>query len=224
MSSKLVLIHTVPPLIGTFTSLGAELLPDVQQLHVLDEVILERVRQRGRLDPQDAERLRAHVVSAEEIGAAAVLVTCSTISPCVDEVRPRVGIPVIKIDEAMVARAVDSGTRIGLVAPNPATIEPSSQLLRVRAAQLGKPIEVHARLAEGAFAAVLSGDGATHDRLVRDAVLDLAPSVDVIVLAQASMARVLATLPEHERPVPILSSPHMALDQVRQAIDDTKLA
>lgn len=224
MSSKLVLVHTVPPLIGTFTALGAELLPDVQQLHVLDEVILERVRQRGRLDPQDAERLRAHVVSAEEIGATAVLVTCSTISPCVDEVRPRVGIPVIKIDEAMVARAVDSGTRIGLVATNPATIEPSSQLLRVRAAQLGKPIEVHARLAEGAFAAVLSGDGATHDRLVRDAVLDLAPSVDVIVLAQASMARVLATLPEHERPVPILSSPHMALDQVRQAIDDTKLA
>ena len=224
MSSKLVLVHTVPPLIGTFTALGAELLPDVQQLHVLDEVILERVRQRGRLDPQDAERLRAHVVSAEEIGATAVLVTCSTISPCVDEVRPRVGIPVIKIDEAMVARAVDSGTRIGLVATNPATIEPSSQLLRVRAAQLGKPIEVHARLAEGAFAAVLSGDGATHDRLVRDAVLDLAPSVDVIVLAQASMARVLATLPEHERSVPILSSPHMALDQVRQAIDDTKFA
>ena len=108
MSSKLVLVHTVPPLIGTFTALGAELLPDVQLLHVLDEVILERVRQRGRLDPQDAERLRAHVVSAEEIGATAVLVTCSTISPCVDEVRPRVGIPVIKIDEAMVARVAAS--------------------------------------------------------------------------------------------------------------------
>lgn len=218
MSSKLVLVHTVPPLIGTFNALAAELLPGVRLLHVLDEVALERVRQRGRLDPQDAERLREHVASAEEIGASAVLVTCSTISPCVDEVRPQAGIPVLKIDEAMVARAVDSGTRIGLVATNPATIEPSSQLLRARADQVGRQIEVRPKLVEGAFAAVLAGDGATHDRLVRQAVLDLAPSVDVIVLAQASMARVLDVLPEHERTVPVLSSPHLALEQARDAL------
>jgi hypothetical protein len=38
--------------------------------------------------------------------------------------------------------------------------------------------------------------------------------VDVIVLAQASMARVLDVIPESERGVPILSSPHLALEQV----------
>jgi Asp/Glu/hydantoin racemase len=117
----------------------------------------------------------------------------------------------------MVARAVASGARIGVVATNPATLEPSARLLNEQAARAGKSIEVELKLVEHAFAAVLAGDGATHDRLVRQAVLDLAPSVDVIVLAQASMARVLDVLPESERPVPVLSSPHLALEQARAA-------
>ena len=45
------------------------------------------------------------------------------------------------------------------------------------------------RLAEGAFQALRSGDGARHDALVTAALRDLAARVDVIVLAQASMAR-----------------------------------
>lgn len=215
MPERLVLIHAVPALIGTFNQLGSELLPGVQLLHVLDEMILERVRQRGSLDEADVERLRNHVASAERVHASGVLVTCSMLSPCVDEVQPELRIPLIKIDDAMVQRAVALGARIGMVATNIDTLEPSAQLLYEHAARIGKAILVVPGFVPNAFAALRNGDGATHDRLVKAKILELAPSVDLIVLAQASMARVLDALGTDEVVVPILSSPHLALEQVR---------
>jgi Asp/Glu/hydantoin racemase len=128
------------------------------------------------------------------------------------------GIPVIKIDEAMVAEAVEHGSRIGVVATAPTTLEPTRHLLQARAAARDKKIEIELILVEHAIAALLSGDGTTHDRLVKQAVLDLARRVDVVVLAQASMARVLDVIPTAERSVPILSSPHLALGQVKQLL------
>jgi Asp/Glu/hydantoin racemase len=218
-TKRLVLVHTVSPLLDVFNRLGAELLPGVQLLHVLDEPLLERVRQRGQLAPEDSARLGTHVAAAEGSGADAVLVTCSTISPCVDDVRPEANIPVIKIDEAMISRAVAMGTKIGVVATNVTTLEPTRQLLEAQAKTADKAIEIELVLVENALPALLSGDGATHDSLVKEAVLKLAHRVDVVILAQATMARVLDVIPEPERQVPILSSPHLALERVRDLIE-----
>jgi len=217
-AKRLVLVHTVSPLLDVFNKLGAELLPGVQLMHVLDEPLLERVRQRGQLAPEDSARLHTHVAVAEGTGADAVLVTCSTVSPCVDDVRPAANIPVIKIDEAMVAEAVARGAKIGVVATNVTTLEPTRLLLEAQANAAAKVIEVKLVLVENALPALLNGDGATHDNLVSEAVLEMADQTDVVVLAQASMARVLNVIPEAERPAPILSSPHLALEQARELL------
>jgi hypothetical protein len=58
---------------------------------------------------------------------------------------------------------------------------------------------------------------------VKEQTLELAQRVDVVVLAQASMARVLEAMPEAERTVPILSSPHLALAQVGQLLEATRV-
>jgi Asp/Glu/hydantoin racemase len=221
-AKRLILIHTISPLLDVFNKLGAELLPGVQLMHVLDEPLLERVRQRGQLAPEDSARLQTHVVVAEEIGAHAILVTCSTVSPCVDDVRPEANIPVMKIDEAMIDEAVARGTKIGVVATNVTTLEPTRQLLEAQADVAAKEIEVELVLVENALPALMSGDGTTHDKLVKEAVLELADRVDVVILAQASMARVLDVIPEAERPVPILSSPHLALERVRELLSTTQ--
>jgi len=222
MVGKLVLIHTVWPLVEVFNKLGAELLPGVQLMHIVDEPFLERVRRRGHLASEDSARLQTHVAIAEQIEANVVLVTCSTVSPCVDDVRPQARIPVIKIDEAMIAKAVATGVKIGVVATNKTTLEPTRQLLQAQAALAGKKIETELVLVEYALSALLSGEGATHDRLVKKAVLELAPRVDVVLLAQASMARVLEVIPEAERKVPILSSPHLALEQVGRWLSNAR--
>lgn len=215
MARRLVLVHTLPPLIDAFMQLGDALLPGVRITHILDEPLLEQVRQRGELAAEDSERVLSHVLIAADIGADAVLVTCSTVSPCVDDVRPRVKIPVKKIDEAMITQAVKVGARIGVVATAETTLEPTRGLLQEEANRLNKPIEIKMTLVEGALPALMTGQGALHDRLVKEATLELAKSMDVIVLAQASMARVLAQISESECQAPVLSSPHLALEQLR---------
>lgn len=215
MAGRLVLIHTLHPLIDTFKQLSDALLPGVWITHILDEPLLEQVRQRGELAAEDSERVLSHVLIAADIGADAVLVTCSTVSPCVDDIQPRVKIPVNKIDEAMMHQAVKVGTRIGVVATAETTLEPTRYLLQEEANHLNKSIEIKMTLVEGALPALLTGQGALHDRLVKEATLKLAESMDVIVLAQASMARVLSVISESERQVPVLSSPHLALEQLR---------
>jgi Asp/Glu/hydantoin racemase len=215
MPNNVVFIHTVPPLLPVFTVLGADLLPGVKLYHILDEPMIERVRRRGALAPEDAARLATHVEAAAQIGADAVLVTCSTISPCVDDIRGAAPIPVLKIDEAMIAEAVRRGTRIGVVATSRTTLEPTRGLLEAEASRAGKIVEVELVFVDEALSALLEGSGETHDRLVKDAVMALAKHSEVVVLAQASMARVLTVIPEKARSVPILSSPHLALAQVR---------
>jgi hypothetical protein len=49
-------------------------------------------------------------------------------------------------------------------------------------------------------------------------------SVDVVVLAQASMARVADVLPQHARRVPILSSPTLGLEAARNTMEQLRSA
>ena len=218
MPDLLVLVHTVPPLIEVFNRLAAEYLPGVRVLHVLDEPLLEQVRQRGHLAEEDASRLATHVQEAARIGAAAVLVTCSTVSPCVDTIREQAAVPVLRIDEVMIREAVMLGGRVAVIATNRTTLDPTRQLLLAEGGRSGRKIEVDLVMVDGALPALLNGDGTTHDQLVRHAILAAAPQVDVVVLAQASIARVVPLLSQDIMPVRVLSSPHLALQQVAQLL------
>lgn len=212
--TRVVFVHTVAPLVEVFGKLAARMLPDVSVMHILDEPLLERVRQRRGLHIEDGDRLTSHVQEAVAIGAAAVLVTCSTVSPAVEWVRQRVAIPVLKIDEAMVAAAVETGTRIGIVATNQTTLAPTEQLLADTAARIGHSIETELVLVERALPALLAGNTVLHDELIKAAVVAAAGSVDVIVLAQASMARVLDMGVAANIKTPILASPPLAMQQL----------
>jgi hypothetical protein len=54
--------------------------------------------------------------------------------------------------------------------------------------------------------------------LVGEKLAALKRAVDVIVLAQASMARVVAEIPPGERTIPILSSPELAVSRAAEVI------
>ncbi len=218
MEKVLVCLHTVRPLLGLFDQLVADILPGIKLHHILDEPLLTRVRQRGRLDGEDTQRVQAHRELAEQVGASAILVTCSSVSPCVEDVRKIPGIPIYKIDEAMIQQAVAIGGRIGVVATAETTLEPTRQLLVLEAGRQNKPVEVELALVSEALQLLLNGESEKHDRLVRQSVLDISQRTDVVVLAQASMARVLEVIPENERRVPVLSSPHLALEAIRSRL------
>jgi Asp/Glu/hydantoin racemase len=124
----------------------------------------------------------------------------------------------VRVDEAMADEAVRIGRRIGVIATVPTTLEPTAALVQSRAALAGAAVEVTSYLCEGAFAALTGGDPATHDAKVLSGLRALMDRVDVIVLAQATMARIVDALPADERRVPILSSPRSGLLRAREAL------
>ncbi|MEO6436681.1 MAG: aspartate/glutamate racemase family protein [Tepidisphaeraceae bacterium] len=214
MSKPIAFIHTSPSMIPVFKTLADELLKGRKVFNMVDESLLCDIIDNGCCPPLTAKRLVSHVVAADEAGASHVLVTCSSMGRAVEASRALVAATVLRVDEPMADKAVATGSRIGVIATLPSTLEPTVALIKARGSAVGKSIEVTSTVVDGAFSAVLSGDGAKHDALVCAALRELATKVDVIVLAQASMARVVDSLRPDEKPVPILSSPRSAVEHL----------
>ena len=123
-----------------------------------------------------------------------------------------VNVPVLRVDQPMAAIAVEKGSRIGILATLSTTLDPTNDLVQRNAAQVGKEVELFPQLCEGAFEALMAGDAETHDKLVGDALKAMSETVDVIVLAQASMARVVEANPSLAEKLPILASPPIAME------------
>jgi Asp/Glu/hydantoin racemase len=216
--ATLAFVHTVLSLPPTFAALAEELVPGVETFHVVDESLLTVTRKIGSLTETTRRRVLGYLLSAADAGADLILVTCSSIGPAVDASRSFVRVPVVRVDEPMADEAVRLGTSIGVLATLRTTLEPTADLVRRRAGVAGKPVEVVSHVCDGAFEALQAGDRDRHDELVAAGVRHLAADVDVIVLAQASMARVVDALPEDQRPVPVLSSPRLGMQRVAELL------
>jgi len=214
----LALLHTSPTLSPMFNELCARLAPDARVLHFVDESLIKNTIAAGRLEKATMRRLIDLVGSTFDAGADATLVTCSSVGPAVDKAAELHDRPVLRVDRPMAERAVATGRRIGVLATLPTTLQPTADLVRRVAAEQGRDIELVEHLCEGAFDAVMAGDGATHDRIVGSALTDAMQGVDAIVLAQASMARVLATLPEGAVPAPVFSSPELGVARAAEVL------
>ncbi len=215
---RLFFIHTVISLPELFNELCAELIPGVERLHIVDESLLQDTIRSNHLSELTIQRLCQYIISAESAGADLIMVTCSTLGPAVDQSCLTVSIPVLRVDQPMADVAIGAGSRIGVAATLSTTLEPTTDLIYQRAKVVDKEIAVRPKLCEGAFDALISGDTARHDAIVVDGLRELMTFSDVIVLAQASMARVVRCLPEEERNVPILISPRLAIEHLAKII------
>jgi len=207
--ARLAVVHTVATLLPLFKQKLAEAYPDLNAFHMLDESLLQDLMRHGQT-PGLVARVTAYAQLAEKAGATTILFTCSSTSPAVDTARETVGIPIVKIDDAMAREAVVSGERIGLVCTASSTVEPSSALLRNHARELGRTVEIVPTLEKDAYAALMRGDRDEHDRILSNAALRLMEDCDVIVLAQASMAHLAERLQQNAR-IPVLSSPDLCI-------------
>ena len=216
---KAGMVHSVASLVPVFNGLAAELLPDTEVIHLVDEGLLKDMIATGRYGPGMGRRLGLLASFAQESGAEAVMFTCSSLAPLVEEAREMVSVPLLKVDEAMADEAVGLGSHIGVIATLYTTLEPTSGLIQERAALKGREVQVETVLCEGAFEALRRGDAATHDDIVSRRLKELMERVEVVVLAQASMARVADGVPEEERRAPVLSSPRLGVQRLKEVLD-----
>jgi Asp/Glu/hydantoin racemase len=217
MPAKLAFIHTSHVLIPLFTQLAKDHLPGVETFHMTDESLIKNTIAAGELTANTIRRVGAMIGLAHEGGADVVMVTCSSIGRATALARSQYDFPVLRIDEALAEKATALGGRIGVAATLSTTLEPTLELLRETAAKANRAVELIPALANGAFEAVIAGDIATHDALLLAKLAELTGKVDVVVLAQASMARVAAQLPAGGPP--ILASPELAVQQAKEVLE-----
>lgn len=215
---NLVLVHTSSTLEPVFERLCNEKKLNVNLVHIADPSLIKDVIAEGALTEGTSRRVLGHLTAAEEKKADYIMVTCSSLGPAVEEAQEQLHKPILRVDQPLADQAVKLGSRIGVVATLTTTLVPTTDLIQRRADSMDKQIELVTELCEGAFAAYSAGEYERHDQMVLDAVKRLAQQVDVVVLAQASMARIVSELSEGEVQVPILSSPSLAVDYLASVL------
>jgi hypothetical protein len=98
-------------------------------------------------------------------------------------------------------------------------LRPTLALLEQKASAAGKEVAFDSILVSDAYQRLISGDKRGHDTILAEALTVLADKVDVVVLAQASMARVIAFLPA-EIQSKFLSSPRLGMARMKQLLKD----
>jgi Asp/Glu/hydantoin racemase len=213
----LAMIHTVPGIIPVFNELVGLHLPGWRPFNMLDESLLGNTIREGTLSRQTMRRLATHIWSAVDAGASAVLVTCSSLGPAVDAAMPLCPVPIFRIDDGMAIEAIQRGNRIGVLATLATTMNPTTRLIERHAHRMGHNVFVTSRLCEGAFDKLRNGDRAAHDAMIREGLASIVGSVDVVVLAQASMANALNEMSEIS--VPVLTSPKLGVLHMSSALN-----
>jgi Asp/Glu/hydantoin racemase len=216
---KIALIHTSPAAIAPLMRFYADAAPELEITNLLDDGLLRLLaaNEHATVERRLAEML---TVAVRTYKAELVMVTCSSVTKgMVERLVPLFDLPVLKIDYPMAREAVGAGRRrVGVAATFPPTILPTSQLISEASEEAGTEVEIIQEVVPEAYDALLSGDEQAHDELLCAGVERLAAKrVDVIVLAQISMARVLSRL-EGKLGVPVLSSLHTSLSAIRSAL------
>ncbi|MBR5850361.1 MAG: hypothetical protein IKZ12_04805 [Alistipes sp.] len=189
---RIVAVHTAMALVEPLTKLFKEHLPEVKLNHIADDSLIQEVIANNAVTPAVRRRLISYYNAAADSGADVVFNCCSSVGKVAEMGDLIAPIPVFRIDGPMAEKAVREGKKIGVIATLPTTLEPTVALLRDKAKAAGVEIEVVEGLAKGAFGAEKS----VHDGLIEQEAVKLAAKVDVIVLAQGSMAAMESKLRE----------------------------
>lgn len=215
MERTLSFLHTSPVHIPTFRALLPDLAPEIPARHVVDESLLSEVRAAGEMTPTLKKRIRGTLQAMEELGAAIIVCTCSTISATVEELNGSMSAVVLRIDRPMAQEAVARGSRIIVAATLATTLAPTRELISSVAHQAQKEVEIIDLLCDKAWQHFEQGNLQAYFQEVARQVQNAATLGDVIVLAQASMAR--ASEFYSDLPVPVLTSPRSGLLAAIQA-------
>lgn len=206
---KIVLLHTVKSVIDIFDKLITESIPEAQLYNIYDDYLVLGLKDGGFI-PYNKRRLFKYLELAQEIQPDVILVTCSSLSTEIDNYRSMFDIPIIRVDENMVKKAIQMGERIAVMATAKSVVQPMVKQLEEYATLNEKKVHIEVFLTEEAIFALRRGDLELHDKLLADEAYKIG-KCDVVVLAQASMMRSSKQI-EEICGVPVLTSPATAVE------------
>ncbi len=221
MPRKVALLHTSFVFVQRermLFDLMQEILPDVEMTNIVDDSLLRQVVAQGHISEDVTRRMCLYVLAADALGVDAIFNTCSSLGPTVDTARRLVTTPIVKIDDAMAEKAAREGHKVAVMATVPSTLQPTIDLIQQKADGAHTQPALEPALCAGAFDLLSQGQVERHDNMVAAKAKEAAQWADTIVLAQCSMARLAPRLAD-ETGIPVLSSPRLGIERLKQVLD-----
>lgn len=208
---KIACLHTAESNVPVFETASKHIgLPSGSLSHEVRPDLLTKAEQAGGLTPDIANETISALTALCQ-GVDAVILTCSTLGPAVDELAGKTPVPILRVDAALARRAIDSGGKVVTLCAVETTLGPTTQLFAEVAGPSQAQFEV--RLVPGAWALFKAGD---HDGYLA-AIADAAKAAyregaSIVALAQSSMAGAADLVNNGPKP---LSSPIAGLAAAR---------
>ena len=215
MAKKIAILHTVRSVLLSFEPRLREAMPEEEMLinNTLDEFLLTDANKNG-FTQENLNRLYLILKALEAEKPDVIVVSCSTLTPRVELIKPFIGVPIIAIDDAMSAKAAALGSKVLVMATAPSTVEPTVSKILADGAKIGVELAITRLICSDAYAALQAGEGERHDNILREAAKNITGQ-DVIVLAQASMAHLQQEIQDISG-IETVSSPDLCVAQVKE--------
>ena len=197
-----------------------DVFPEAQILHLLDETLIEDFRREGGLSPHSRRKALQMALTAQEAGVDGILVTCSTLSPSVDDFRPFVRIPIVKIDEPVIEEVVQNADTVGLLATAETVLKSVEPLVLKKAREAGRKISVRPFI-KGDVWPLLQKDPAAFYRAIAGAATEAAKECQAVILTQVSIGPGRDYVEEKFRNR-VYASPAYAVQAIRKILSNTE--
>lgn len=184
---KIACLHSAHSNIAVFEAAARQLgLAAGTLLHEVQPQWLALAEQAGGLTTAIELGVRTALLQLAQ-QADTVMLTCSTLGPAVATAAQASAVPLLRVDAALAAQAVEHGGRVLALCAVETTLQPTLALFSAAASGSGARVEV--RLVPGAWALFQAGDGEGYLEAIADAAsAAYAEGFSLVVLAQASMA------------------------------------
>lgn len=214
--TKVALISSTKAVFGPMEDAFAEIFPEAQLMHILDETLLEDFRREGGLSLHSRAKALQMALTAQKAGIDGILFTCSTLSPAVDDLRPFISVPMVKIDEPVISYLVQNFKNIGLLATAETVLKSVENQFKEISARLGRQIFWHSFVKSDTWP-ILAKSPEEFYRIMGEYASALAPKHEALLLTQVSIAPA-RNFAREEAKAKIFASPSFAVRTLKEIL------
>lgn len=121
----------------------------------------------------------------------------------------------------MAELAVKTYRKISVIATLETTLEHIIRLIENKATEINKQVSIKSEICQNAFHELINGNRDRHDEIVSQTIKKLVCNINLIILAQGSMA-VLGEKMGKKIKIPLLTSPRLGVKRVRDILNSLK--
>ncbi|MBR4162019.1 MAG: hypothetical protein IKR11_00765 [Solobacterium sp.] len=199
---KICIVQTGTGSSKELMDLCGKIMPEVKVYQIIDDSMLVEMLEKGGATPDVNRRLFHYYEQAQSLGVDAIFHQCVIAGETALLLEKFMDIPVVRIDEGMLLKALETGDRIAILATSPVALIQSRNFLNKLADKQNRKINISTSVVT--------------KETIKEIAEETAKENDVIVLAQPSMTAVAPLLAEIN--IPVLTAPESGIEYLKKVL------